>query len=65
MSHFGPTRGELKFRLVFSLIGLAGMIFAVAYRGISGIAAFEIVGIAGVFFGGSAIWSGWQLWKSR
>jgi len=65
MSHFGPTRGELKFRLGFSLIGLCAMVFAVAYRGITGIAAFEIVGIAGAFFGGTAIWSAWKLWKTR
>lgn len=65
MSQFGPTRGELKFRLTFSLCGLIAMVFAVAYRGIGGIAAFEIIGIAGAFFGGTTIWSAWQLWKTR
>lgn len=65
MSHFGPTRGELIFRLCFSLAGLVLMIAAILYRGISGIAALEIVGIAGAFFGGTAIWTIRQLLKTR
>ena len=61
MSKFGPTRGELKFRLAFSLAGLALMVFAVVYRGVGGIAWIEVVGISTVFFGGTAIWSAWKL----
>lgn len=60
MSHqrFGPTRGELKFRLVFSIAGLSLMVFALTHRGLpSGPGIFEIVGMAGLFFGGTAIWS--------
>jgi xanthosine utilization system XapX-like protein len=63
---FGPTRGELRFRLVVSLAGLALLIFALFYRGIpEGPAIVEVVGLAGVFFGGSAIWSAVRLWKTR
>jgi xanthosine utilization system XapX-like protein len=62
---YGPTRGELKFRLAFSLAGLGLMIFALVYRGVpTGPAFVEVVGIAGLFFGGTAIWSGWRLMKS-
>ncbi len=62
----GPTRNELWFRLVFSLAGLALLIAAVMIRGISNAAALvEVVGIAGLFFGGSAIWTARKLWRSR
>ena len=61
---FGPSRGELWFRLVFSVLGLAMMGFALWYRGISeGPALFEVVGLAGAFFGGTAIWTGVKLWR--
>jgi len=64
MKHFGPTRGELKFRLAFSAFGLAALGFAVAYRGFpSGPAMVEVIAIAGSFFGGSAIWTIWKLFK--
>lgn len=62
---FGPSRGELWFRLIFSLFGLALMAFALVYRGIGGIAWIEIVLIAFAFFGGSALWTGMRLWRSR
>lgn len=65
MSNYGPTRGELWFRLVFSIAGLALMIFAVAYRGFNGIASVEIIGIAGAFFGGTLIWSVVKLLRTR
>ena len=62
MSRFGPTRGELKFRLAVSLGGLALMAVALVYRGVpTGPAFVEVVGIAGLFFGGTAIWSARQL----
>lgn len=65
MSKYGPTQGEWKFRLVFSLIGLAAIVVAFVYRGVSGLAVAEVVGISGTFFLGSAIWSAWNLWKDR
>lgn len=64
MSKYGPSRGEIKFRLIASLAGLALMVFALLYRGVpSGPAFVEVVGIASVFFGGTAIWSIIQLSK--
>ncbi len=58
---YGPTRGELKLRLAFSVFGLGMMAVALMTRGFGGIAAVEIVLIAGSFFGGTACWSAWQL----
>ena len=64
MPSFGPTRGELKFRLIASLAGLAFLVGGFLRTGIFGIASLEIVIIGGAFFGGSAIWSAWTLWKA-
>ena len=62
MSRFGPTRGELRFRLAASIAGLALMLVALFHEGApSGSAVVEIVGLAGAFFGGTALWSVWQL----
>lgn len=58
MNKYGPTRGEHLFRLVFSIFGLGciGVLFAV--HGVPrGPGLVEVVGIAGAFFGGSAVWS--------
>ncbi len=57
----GPDRGELWLRFAISLAGLALMIVALAVRGVGGMAWVEVVAIAGAFFGGSAVWSGWRL----
>ena len=59
----GPDRGELWMRFAISLAGLALMIVAVTVRGVGGMAWVEVVAIAGAFFGGSAVWSGWQLMR--
>jgi hypothetical protein len=62
----GPTRNELLFRFFFSLGGLGLLVITVMVRGISSAAALvEVVGIAGAFFGGTAIWSALKLWRSR
>lgn len=58
---YGPERGELWFRLVFSIAGLGLLGVALARHGVSGLAWFEIVLIAGGFFGGTAVWTIWQL----
>lgn len=66
MAGNGPGRGELIFRLCFSLAGLGLLAVAVAVRGMPrGPALFEVFGIAGLFFVGTAIWSGWKLWNRR
>jgi hypothetical protein len=57
MSKYGPTRGELKFRLGFSAAGLVLMAVALAMHGVKGIAWLEIVLIAGGFFGGTFVWT--------
>lgn len=61
-----PTKGELLFRLGFSLFGLVMVVTVIAVRGIANSAALvEVVGIAGAFFGGTAVWSVLKLWKRR
>lgn len=63
---FGPTKSDLQFRLAFSLAGLALMIGGIAYRGIpQGPALFEVVGVAGAFFGGTAVWTIRKLMKGE
>lgn len=62
----GPSRNELLFRLIFSLFGLALLVVTVALRGIANAPALvEVVGIAGLFFGGTAVWAAWRLWRHR
>jgi hypothetical protein len=61
---FGPTRGELIFRAVFSVGGLGLMGFALWFRGIpDGPALVEVVGLASLMFGGSLLHALWKLWK--
>lgn len=58
MSKYGPSRKELKFRLWASVVGLGLLLGAVLYRGMpTGPAMFEVIGIAGAFFGGTLIWT--------
>lgn len=58
MSKYGPSKKELQFRLIVSVVGLALLAAALAYRGMpQGVAVFETIGIAGVFFGGSLVWT--------
>ena len=58
VSKFGPSREEIRFRMRFSVGGLALLLGAVAYRGMpSGPAMFEVIVIAGTFFGGTLVWS--------
>lgn len=61
---YGPSRGEHVFRLIFSLAGLGLLAVAIAINGLpEGPGLVEVVGFGGSFFGGSAIWSGWKLWR--
>lgn len=63
-NRFGPSRGELRFRFFASLAGLALMGVAFAIVGVpTGPAFLETVVIAGGFFGGTAVWSAWKLWR--
>jgi hypothetical protein len=66
MRKFGPSRGEILFRLWASVAGLVLLAGALLLRGLpGGPAMFEIVAIAGAFFGGTLIWSLRILRKSR
>lgn len=59
---FGPSRGELKFRLYASFAGLALMTGGLVFKGLpSGPTFFEVVVIAGGFFGGTALWAAFKL----
>lgn len=59
---YGPTRGELWFRLAFALAGLGLLAVAMAVRGFpAGPAMVEVGGIAGLFLGGTVIWSARRL----
>ena len=63
---FGPTRGELWFRMAVGVGGLGFLAYALSVRGMpSGPALFEVLGIGGVFFGGTIGLSAWRLWKDR
>ena len=59
---YGPTRGELWFRLWFSVAGLVFLGVAIGITGVpSGPAMFELFGIAGLFLGGTIVWAGRRL----
>lgn len=59
---FGPSRGELIFRAALSAFGLALLAVALVVRGLpDGPAIVEVVGVAGVLFGGSLIHAIWKL----
>jgi hypothetical protein len=63
---FDPSKSELKFRLAFGLAGLGLLLAAVAIRGIpQGPAMFETIGVAGTFFGGTAVWTVRKLIKGE
>ena len=58
MFKYGPTRGELWFRLVVSVLGLAFLAAAISLRGLpDGPALVEVVGVALALFGGTAVWT--------
>ncbi len=60
---YGPTRGELQFRAVFSVLGLMAIGVLVAVRGVpKGPGLVEVFGIALLFFGGTL---GHSLWRLR
>lgn len=60
--HFGPTRGELWFRVVVSVAGLGLVGVMLAVRGIpTGPGLIEALGIPVALFGGTIIWCGRKL----
>jgi hypothetical protein len=57
-SKYGPTRGELLFRIGISIFGLGFMALAIWLRGIpKGPGLIEVVGLATIFFGGTLLLS--------
>lgn len=62
--HYGPTRGELWFRVVVSLAGLGLVGVMLAVRGIpTGPGLIEALGIPLALFGGTIFFSAWKLIK--
>ncbi|WP_223421446.1 hypothetical protein [Tateyamaria pelophila] len=62
MNKYGPTRGDLKFRLAFSIVGLVLTSGALHYRGLpDGPGGWEAIGIATLFFGGTFVWTLFKL----
>jgi hypothetical protein len=60
---FGPTRGEHIFRLCAGIGGIVLLIGVLVVQGVpKGPALVELFGFGGLFFAGSAGWSGWKLW---
>jgi len=62
--NYGPTRGELWFRVLVSLAGLGLVGVMLAVRGIpTGPGLIEALGIPLALFGGTIIWCGRKLIK--
>lgn len=51
----GPGQGELRVRLALVALGFVLILIAVVARGMDGAATVEVLAIAGLFFGGSAL----------
>jgi xanthosine utilization system XapX-like protein len=65
-SKFDPPRRELWFRLYVGIGGLCLLAVALWLHGIpTGPAFVEVVGLSGIFFGGTVVWSAWKLWHGR
>ena len=63
-NNYGPSKSDLKFRLLFSLCGLTFLLGSIAYRGMPHSASMhEVIGIAAVFFGVTAVWTALKLAK--
>ena len=58
MNHFGPTRGEILFRLTVSLLALVMLAVAVSLRGIPGDTTIaQALGLAAIFLASSTYWN--------
>ncbi len=64
MQDYGPSRGELWFRIAIAVLGLCLIAYVVGVRGVpSGPALVEVVGFGGLFFGGTLYFAVRRLWK--
>jgi hypothetical protein len=58
MAQHHRSKGELKFYLISSILGLVAIIAALAFRGIpKTIIGWEMIGFGAAFFVGTLIWS--------
>jgi len=65
MSKFGPSRGELKFRLCMGLLICGLLVAALFVHGVPrGLVGVELFVFAGAFGVGSVLWSLWKLYKT-
>lgn len=66
MNRYGPSRSELRFRLLVGLAGVAITIGAAIYiTATSGAHLGELLVIGLGFFGGTALHAGWRLRGER
>jgi hypothetical protein len=64
MNDFGPSRGELWFRIVVGILGLCLVAFMVFAKGLpEGPALVEVVGLGVAFFGGTLFFAVRRLLK--
>lgn len=63
MAKFGPSQKEYQFRLALSLFAFCILIIGLWRMESFGPGALETVIFGGSFVVGSAIWSGWKLYK--
>ncbi len=64
MSKFGPTRGELKFRLGVGVFVCGLLVVAAIVKGVpTGLVGIELFVFCGAFGLGSIIWSIWKLMR--
>ena len=63
MPKYGPSKKEHQFRLGVSLLGLCMVGVGLWRMEKIGPGAFDALGLGGAFLLGSAVWSGWKLFK--
>lgn len=65
MDKYGPSRGELKFRLCMGLFICGLLLAALLEKGVpTGLVGIELFVFTGAFGLGSVIWSLWKLRKT-
>ncbi|MEM6577424.1 MAG: hypothetical protein AAF678_02950 [Pseudomonadota bacterium] len=65
MNKYGPSRGELRFRLIVGLLGVTLTLGAAVYiKSTSGAHLGELLVVGLGFFGGTAVHAGWTLHKA-
>jgi hypothetical protein len=65
VSDRGPDRRETRLYLLISLAGLAILAAALGLGGFDDFGAVEVVAVAALFFGGTALWAARRLWRMK